>query len=301
MIFYADPRPQSERRAVLWLWDKTDSPNITITFKRNEGGDLASYWVWDGANGHDYGYYYIDLVGDLPIDGSLGVKFKAFSVFDKVEYGYSIKSITDTSYHYTVKTELFTSQGQKTDIELPDHGATIYAAGGRYDLFPAGSFPIINLEPGLYYLKFSLDQDGILQDIKYVFFWIASTDVNRFSQVLRTANCRLGPGMMYNIVTAFVPGQEMRLMGLNPNKDWGKFEATIDGNTVQCWMALSMVDTKGDLSVPILEVPPTPVVLTETSAPSFSCSNYKDSSSCNANNACEWVYSTFNPGYCRAK
>jgi hypothetical protein len=84
VVFHANPRPASERRAVLWLRQKGDSQNGSIILRRGAAGDLEAYWLWDGALGHEYSYYDQDLMGDLPVDDTLDVKFKAFTEFDKV-------------------------------------------------------------------------------------------------------------------------------------------------------------------------------------------------------------------------
>jgi hypothetical protein len=112
-----------------------------------------------------------------------------------------------------VHTELYTSRGGKVPFNLPDQTATV-GTGQRVDFFPAGSFPIVDLKEFLYYLKFTLSQDGIVQDVKYVYFWIAPTNVVHIpmAYALSSAYCRQGPGQDYWIVTAFEPGKELRLV-----------------------------------------------------------------------------------------
>jgi hypothetical protein len=291
VAFYADPRPDSERHAVLWLLQKSDSQNGSIILRRGTGGDPEAYWIWDGALSHELGYYYQDLMGELPLDDTLDVKFKAFTVFDKVDYGYSIRSISEGSYNYLVHTEVYTSRGGKVPFNLPDQTATV-GAGQRIDFFPAGSFPIVDLKEYLYYLKFTLSQDGIVQDVKYVYFWIAPTNVAHIpmASALSAAYCRQGPGQNYEIVTTLEAGQELHLMGLSPDMNWGKFEATLSGNTVRCWVGLLMVDLRGFNDVPILEIPPVPT-----------CNQYTNQTTCDQHPECKWSFRTAGPAVCQAK
>jgi hypothetical protein len=189
------------------------------------------------------------------------VQFKAFSTDDVVEYGFAVRSISDASYDFVVKTELFSEAGKVTSLEFPDRDATVNASG-RADLYPAGSFPIGGLQPGLYRLKFTLSQGGAVQDVKYVFFRLAErgyTPQIPIGTLKQAALCRKGPGTAYAAVTGFEAMQKLKLVGVNAERTWGKFDAEVSGSKFQCWISLNLLELQGDTNVPVLTAPPTEV------------------------------------------
>jgi len=290
-IFYADARPSTERRGVLWLTQWSDSREGSLVLRRGEAGTPAAYWHWDGADAHDYGYYFEDLTGDLPADPAFGVQFKAFTPDDVVEYGFNVRSISDASYDFVVKTELFSDTGKVQTINFPDRDATV-SGGGRADIYPAGSFPIGGLQPGLYRLKFTLSQGGVVQDVKYVFFRLAErgyTPQIPIGTLKQAALCRKGPGTAYAVVTGFETMQELALVGVNAERTWGKFEADVSGSKFQCWISLNLLELQGDTDVPVLAGPP------PEAAPV--CQRDVSRSACNAAGG-TWKFTLAGVGYC---
>jgi hypothetical protein len=265
VVFYADPRPASERRGVLWLEPWSNSREGSIVLRRGETGNpAAAYWHWDGSLTHDYGYFYEDLLGGLPADPTFDVQFKALTTDDLVEYGFAVRSISDADYDFVVRTELFSKGGEVQSVSLPDQDATVIA-GGRADIFPASSFPIGGLPPGLYHLKFTLSQGGVVQDVKYVFFQLAPLiyEIEIPIGILKqNALCRKGPGTAYDVVTGFEAMQQLSLLGVNAERTWGKFEAEVSGSRFSCWISLSLTDLQGDAGVPVLAPPPLPITPT---------------------------------------
>jgi hypothetical protein len=256
-IFYADPRPASERRGVLWLTQWSESREGSLVLRRGEAGTPAAYWHWDGADAHDYGYYFENLIGDLPADPTFDAQFKAFTPDDVVEYGFAVRSITDSNYDFVVKTELFSETGKVQTISFPDRDATVNG-GGRADIYPAGSFPIGDLDPGPYRLKFTLSQGGVVQDVKYVFFQLAPRGYILqipIGVLKQNALCRKGPGTAYSVVTGFETGQQLILVGVDVERRWGKFEAEVSGNKFQCWISLNLVETGDITNIPVLAAP----------------------------------------------
>jgi hypothetical protein len=297
VIFIAEPRPADQRRAVLWLLPWTENNEGSIVLRQGPEGTPAAYWRWDGTDNRDYGYYYQDLTGGLPTDPVFDVAFRAVTYQDVIEYGYAVRSISDGDYDYSVLPELFGQNG-KVDVGL--HGqATSVASGQRADHFHAGSFQIANLDPGLYRLKFTLFQGNIVQDVKYVFFTMEPHGIlpNPSLKVIAPAFCRKGPGSLYEVVTGFEVGQELSLVGFNPERTWGKFEASSGAFTFQCWVSLNMVEIREGMDAPILQPPP----LATASPTVLACSQYTTPQTCAQHTECIWDLLLVGGGFCKPK
>jgi hypothetical protein len=300
VTFSAQPRLENERRGVLWLIQRTYDGSFgdgSIVLRQGPQSDLKVTWIWNGSAPYSYGYFYFEETSDLPFEPPLGTKFKAMYPEDAVEYGYAIRSISNEDYVFSVQSELFNEDG-KVSMELPDQTDSV-ASGQRVDFFPAGSFLLASLKSGLYHLKFSLYQGTILQDVKYVFFEIITPEkvgLPNTAVVASPAFCRAGPGNLYSVVTGFDSGQELGLVGLNPDSTWGKFEATLNSITFQCWVSLDLVEITGEMNVPILVPPPIP---TATVTSNF-CSQFTTPQTCAQHNECTWDRLVV-PGVCRQK
>jgi len=295
-VFMAEARPASQRRAVLWLLPWTDNYQGSIVLRQGSEGTQAVNWVWDGEANHDYGYYYQDLTGSLPSDPILDTSFKAGSYQDVVEFGYSVQSISGGNYDYSVLPELYNIGGQ-VDVGLDGQDVSV-PSGQHVNTFPAGSFPIAGLDPGLYRLKFTLFQGNIVQDVKYVFFQIAPHGVLPMPhfEAITPAFCREGPGSVYKVVTGFYAGQELGLVGFNPERTWGKVEATMNAITFQCWVSLDNLEIPEGLMVPTIEFHPIPTV---TITPNF-CSQFTTPTTCATHPECTWDRMV-GYGYCKSK
>ena len=71
------------------------------------------------------------------------------------------------------------------------------------------------------------------------------------------ANCRSGPGTVYDKTTSFQPGTYLTLVGHNNDNSWWY---VLVGNT-NCWIFASTGHTTGPLgSLPLITAPPTPTV-----------------------------------------
>jgi hypothetical protein len=78
----------------------------------------------------------------------------------------------------------------------------------------------------------------------------------------RNANCRKGPGVAYNIVTALLQGVQVVAVGRNTARDWWFVQAAeVEG----CWVGDSNVERSGPLTdlpvLPSLPLPEDPYVL----------------------------------------
>lgn len=71
------------------------------------------------------------------------------------------------------------------------------------------------------------------------------------------ANCRTGPGPIYNISSYLLTGQSARITGRNVENTWWVIER-VDGNGI-CWIWGEVVTVNGDTSaVLVVAAPPTP-------------------------------------------
>jgi hypothetical protein len=258
-LLRAPARPASQRRGVIWLVPyKNGSFPGSVVLIDGDTGLPVTHWAWDGSSGHENGYYYQDLRGMLPPDPVFGSQFKAIHYDDTVEFGFDVKNISKEDYEYHV------------DVVLQNENLSVLENVGMLDFFlpaglrsvfrPAASFRIFNLQPGLYTLKFILLQNGNSQDVKYVQFRVAETDlvyIEPQGLVVRNAFCREGPDLRFDDITAFKAGTELKLIGFNPERTWGLFEREVNQITFQCWIALTNVDLTGE-DAPIVEVPEMP-------------------------------------------
>jgi CSLREA domain-containing protein len=75
---------------------------------------------------------------------------------------------------------------------------------------------------------------------------------------LNNANCREGPGLVYDVVTSLYRGQVAQIEGRNVESSW--WWIRLPGLQAHCWVAGSTVQVSGDMAaVPVFEAPPTPV------------------------------------------
>lgn len=84
------------------------------------------------------------------------------------------------------------------------------------------------------------------------------------------ANCRSGPGTVYEVLTSLVAGQNAPIEGRNQDSSWWLINPSIGGQT--CWISASTVDINGDtnqiVTVPAPPLPSTPTP-TPTPTPTF--------------------------------
>jgi hypothetical protein len=166
--------------------------------------------------------------------------------------------------------------------------------GTRVDIVPAGSVRLFDLPPGLYTLKFILLQSGLYQDVKYVQFRVAETDLidlNPYGELTQNAFCRKGPDPVFDDVTAFEAGTQLDLLGVNEEGTWGMFETTIHEIKVQCWIALNVVELFGGEDAPVLISPALPVAPAEPT-----CVSTLDRAACPEAGG---TYSGDDGGFCR--
>ncbi len=77
------------------------------------------------------------------------------------------------------------------------------------------------------------------------------------AEAVQNANCRFGPGMVYDVVGYLLEGQSAPIVGRNAQGNW--WAITIPDRGRPCWVSGSTVQASGDLgSVQVLAAPPTP-------------------------------------------
>jgi len=300
VVIFNEPRPDAERRGVIWLLPRNDEGfSGSVALVSGYPAEIKTNWHWDGAMLHIFGYYYQDLTGNLPTDPFLDYQFKAYRYSDRVEFGYAVQNITDDGHDFSVIVDLFNED--MTVSKTVGATDTTVGAGSRKNFFPADSFSIVNLPEGLYTLKFSLFQNGIFQDAKYVHFRLKDTDLETIlphGVLTMPAFCRLGPGTDYPSELVIDANVALQLVGTNPERTWGLFESEINVELIKCWMSYAVVDLSREDEVPVVPIPPLPKK--EDSPTKFSCSTYKNQSDCEADARCEWP-PTSGPGYCTEK
>jgi hypothetical protein len=277
VVFYAEPRPANARRGVIWLLPRRDDGFAgSVALIAGDTGMPATNWQWDGDLGHENGYYHEDLRGILPTDPVFDSKFEAMDYNDEVEYGFAVFNISSVTYDYHV--DIVLQNENFSVLENVGKFDVSVAPGSRANLFPADSFRLFDLPPGLFTLKFVLLQGGVYQDVKYVQFRVAESDLmvlNPQGVLIQNAFCRKGPDPVFDDVTAFAAGTELDLVGVNSERTWGKFEALINEITFQCWISLTAVEVTGGENAPVLVSP----LLPEPAGPV--CVSTLDRSACN--------------------
>jgi hypothetical protein len=84
--------------------------------------------------------------------------------------------------------------------------------------------------------------------------------------LLKNANCRLGPGTVYDSVDALLQGTSVAIEGRNEESSW--FWVLKPSGSGRCWISASVGTASGNWQVvPIITAPPPPVTATSTSAP----------------------------------
>jgi len=259
-VLHSVPCPEEQRRGVIWLDQYADGFAGSIALLR--GPDLIpiTNWHWDGDLGHEFGYFYEDVSTSLPDDPVFESQFQSAHRDDAVEYGFTIFNISGQNYDFQMEVTI-TSETNHVPLTLPITEASLNGLQKK-TFSPAGSFLLNELSSGFYRLQFTLYQGGVVQDVKYVHFRVAPPvfvfDVPT-GILTKDAFCRKGPALFFDDLTAFVKDTELKLIGLNPEGNWGKFETTVAGDVYRCWISLSVVDVYGQDQVPILQSLPTPV------------------------------------------
>lgn len=83
------------------------------------------------------------------------------------------------------------------------------------------------------------------------------TPVALVATAIQNANCRSGPGSLYDVLTSVLQGVEMPIVGRNQESTWWAVQAP--GLIAHCWVWGQSVEIEGDPGLaPILAAPPLP-------------------------------------------
>jgi hypothetical protein len=257
VVFHFPPRPESERRGVIWLVPG-DSGSVRYTQT-----DLLSSWMWDGANGHSYGYYYDDKLGGLASVPTIDHAFDAGDVNDQLVYNFQVYNISTESYSYHIHLDLIPEGGAPTVVLDQDSPAAV--APKQSWVAADAVLPLQGLKAGtLYTLKYTLTQAGVVNDIKYVKFQIRPLPKLDPNIVLipiftldQNAFCREGPGQVYRDVTAIPKGDVVKILNRSEDNQW--FYVLWEKFNARCWVGSAGGHPGGDLTgITVLAAPPTP-------------------------------------------
>jgi hypothetical protein len=291
VILHAPPRPENERRGVLWLRPDTENLIGAVNQYHDAESDASqpdTRWIWDGNFGHSYGYYYQDQTGDLPHDQVLGSRFQAHTPTSEIRLRYTVLNISKGEFTYRVDSELFTEAGDL--IQLVSQSHNTLGPKAAQESAPKETIQLVDLSPGLYYIRFSLYQGAYLQDVKYVYFRVDPPELNlEFPAGIINKNtfCRKGPSKAFQVETGFPPGVVLELVGVNIERTWAKIQAEANNTIFQCWISLDNMDAFGLEEVPPLQSPPTP----------HSCTAYENEGEC-IEAGCTWHFTLMGTGYC---
>jgi hypothetical protein len=106
-------------------------------------------------------------------------------------------------------------------------------------------------------------------------------------------NCREGPGEVFNpLENPAMKGQAYLLDGQNEEGSWYRIMLK---STIGCWVAANLGTTSCDTrGLRVLEAIPTPTT-------AVLCPSFTDQASCEANDGCEWKFSSMGPARCMNK
>jgi hypothetical protein len=215
MVLLSDPRPESERRGVLWLTPASPSQPGAIALRRGAAHTLASGWEWDGSGQHGLGYLYDDRLGGLPADATLDHAFTATGPQDDILLTYSVVNIDDQPHIYHVSAFLLPEGGGTSAIFSHDMAASIDPGEAAFD--EQSTLPLAGLDPGQHVIKFVLSLNDEVQDTKFVTFRLAEPPVSFSIPVLSTPlfysgpeTC--GPTEVTFDITTHVPGAHGMLL-----------------------------------------------------------------------------------------
>ncbi len=172
LIFYADPKPETQRRGSIEL---SRAP-ATLTF-RNPSGQLISQWEWEGL--YPNGYYFTDEATKLatfPYGSNLVQDTEFRSLIyrsSRMEASFRIVNVTNVALDYEVEARLFVSGSMKsqkfvnTSVAAYDDSPISLDFGNLADIAGTVSSPT----PAR--LEINLRQGGQVQDVKNLAFKLA--------------------------------------------------------------------------------------------------------------------------------
>ncbi len=76
------------------------------------------------------------------------------------------------------------------------------------------------------------------------------------AKLIKDANCRKGPATSFDVVTSFLSGQVLQIVGRNPDLNNTWWQVLIPGTNSKCWISFVTAQATGDFdSIPIIHPP----------------------------------------------
>jgi hypothetical protein len=141
-------------------------------------------------------------------------------------------------------------------------------ADGNVSVFIPGSWtvPERGCEPAQYDISLGDDDIQRMNDFGWDYQFLPApeaptptptTSAPPIARLLQNANCRRGPGTVYDVVTSILLGQTVPIDGRNAQSTW--WRVLPQGLLSGCWVAGSTLEVLGDVSgVPVIAAGPTP-------------------------------------------
>jgi uncharacterized protein YgiM (DUF1202 family) len=77
-----------------------------------------------------------------------------------------------------------------------------------------------------------------------------------YATFIKNANCRSGPSQAYEVVTSFLSGQTVEIVGRNPDYDNTWWLVKIPNSNSKCWVSLTTAQAYGDFdAIPTVSPP----------------------------------------------
>ncbi|MEW6030063.1 MAG: SH3 domain-containing protein [Chloroflexota bacterium] len=77
-----------------------------------------------------------------------------------------------------------------------------------------------------------------------------------YATFIKNANCRSGPSQTYEVVTSFLAGQTVEIVGRNPDYDNTWWQVKIPNSNTKCWVSLTTAQAYGDFdAIPTVSPP----------------------------------------------
>lgn len=140
---------------------------------------------------------------------------------------------------YTIQTQLTTTSGARASSQI----VTIQVGAAEVTPVPQQATLPVSTQP--------LPSFTLIPTITFT-----PTASSPVATAFQDANCRFGPGQVYNITGALLNGESAPIVGRNAETTWWVIELRSGAN---CWVWDGTVTVSGDTSgVPVVAAPPTP-------------------------------------------
>ncbi len=103
--------------------------------------------------------------------------------------------------------------------------------------------------------------------------------------LIQNANCRKGPGTVYETLTSFLSGQSLQVDGRNEMAPWW-WRVALPNSSQHCWVSSVAGTLQGDPNqLTIIPAPPTPTITPEAGGIDFDKDGYTSDKDCDDKNA----------------